>query len=65
MTAAKPSKLTYKVLCISLYTDELQELDEKVAEAKGLGVRRVSRSDFIRAAVKNYSIAGYAKDKSG
>ena len=42
----------YKVICISVYLDDLAELDRVVADARAAGDRRASRSKTIRDAVK-------------
>ena len=41
----------YKVICISLYNEDLRRLDEKVEQLKKRGVRRASRSALIRHAL--------------
>ena len=46
---AKP--LHYKVICISMYTKDLEKLDAMVDELKGRGVTKASRSALIRAAL--------------
>ena len=47
--ASKPAH--YKVICISLYTKDLDRLDEMVEELKAQGVTKASRSALIRAAL--------------
>ncbi|MFO0669349.1 MAG: hypothetical protein U0235_06960 [Polyangiaceae bacterium] len=47
--AAKP--LHYKVICISMYTKDLERLDSMVDELKARGVTKASRSALIRAAL--------------
>ncbi len=41
----------YKVICISMYTKDLQRLDALVDELKTRGVTKASRSALIRAAL--------------
>lgn len=47
--AKKPDH--YKVICISMYTEDLARLDAKVAELKESGHRKMSRSALIRFAL--------------
>lgn len=49
-----PSEPTYKVICMSLYTDDLARLDAIVEELKKRGVRKVSRSSVIRDALDRF-----------
>lgn len=50
---AKPSKKPthYKVICISMYTDDLERLDEMVGELKKRGLTKANRSALIRHAL--------------
>lgn len=41
----------YEVICISLYNEDLERLDQKVAELKRSGHRKMSRSALIRFAL--------------
>jgi hypothetical protein len=41
----------YKVICISMYTKDLERLDALVDELKTRGVTKASRSALIRAAL--------------
>lgn len=45
----KPSH--YRVICISLYTKDLERLDALVDELKARGLTKASRSALIRAAL--------------
>jgi hypothetical protein len=45
----KPSH--YKVICISMYTKDLDRLDEMVDELKSKGLTKANRSALIRAAL--------------
>ncbi|MDP9150450.1 MAG: hypothetical protein M3O36_10990 [Myxococcota bacterium] len=47
--SAKPSH--YKVICISLYTRDLERLDALVEELKTRGITKASRSALIRVAL--------------
>jgi hypothetical protein len=47
--AAKPTH--YKVICISMYTQDLEELDAKVAELKRRGWTKANKSQLIRLAL--------------
>ena len=48
-SAEKPSH--YKVICISLYTGDLERLDEMVDELKAMGITKANRSALIRHAL--------------
>lgn len=47
--AEKPTH--YKVICISMYTKDLERLDELVGELKSRGMTKANRSALIRAAL--------------
>ncbi len=47
--AAKPTH--YKVICISMYTKDLERLDALVESLKARGMTKASRSALIRAAL--------------
>jgi len=47
--AAKPQH--YKVICISLYTKDLEHLDDLVDELKARGITKANRSALIRVAL--------------
>jgi hypothetical protein len=47
--AAKP--VHYKVICISMYTKDLEKLDAMVEDLKARGMTKASRSALIRAAL--------------
>ncbi len=60
---ARPKKKTakkkpdhYDVICISLYKEDLAQLDEMVAKLKKRGHRRISRSALIRFALDQVDI---------
>lgn len=47
--APKPEH--YKVICISLYTRDLERLDERVEQLKARGLTKANRSALIRVAL--------------
>ena len=49
LQADKPAH--YKVICISMYTKDLDRLDELVDELKSRGMTKANRSALIRAAL--------------
>jgi hypothetical protein len=51
---AKPTH--YKVICISMYTDDLKQLDTMVDELKARGLTKASRSALIRHALGNVDL---------
>lgn len=55
---AEPGKLSYKVICISLYHEDLARLDEKVSELKRAGHRKMNRSALIRYALDTADLNG-------
>jgi hypothetical protein len=46
----------YKVICISMYTKDLDRLDELVTELKARGNTKASRSALIRAALEQVDL---------
>jgi hypothetical protein len=46
----------YKVICISMYTRDLEELDAKVAELKRRGWTKANKSQLIRLALAQIDI---------
>jgi hypothetical protein len=46
----------YKVICISMYTKDLDRLDELVGELKSRGNTKASRSALIRAALEQVDL---------
>ena len=50
-STAQPKPQHYKVICISMYTKDLDRLDAMVDELKSRGVTKASRSALIRAAL--------------
>lgn len=51
---AKPTH--YKVICISMYTKDLDRLDERVEELKGRGITKANRSALIRVALEQLDL---------
>jgi hypothetical protein len=49
--AAAPRPTHYKVICISMYTRDLEELEAKVAELKRRGWTKANKSQLIRMAL--------------
>lgn len=41
----------YKVLCISMYTRDIEQLEQKVAELQRRGLTKMSKSQLIRIAL--------------
>ncbi len=52
----KPKPTHYDVICISLYKEDLAQLDKMVAKLKKQGHRRISRSALIRFALDQVDI---------
>jgi len=52
--AEKPAH--YKVICISMYTGDLERLDEMVDELKAMGITKANRSALIRHALANVDL---------
>lgn len=46
----------YKVICISMYTKDLERLDELVDELKGRGITKANRSALIRVALEQLDL---------
>lgn len=57
MRVAEKSRPThYKVICISMYTKDLDRLDERVEQLKGRGVTKANRSALIRVALEQLDL---------
>src|SRR5678815_3374899 len=55
--ASKATRPThYKVICISMYTRDLEDLDAKVAELKRRGWTKANKSQLIRLALSQIDI---------
>jgi hypothetical protein len=48
---AGPRPTHYKVICISMYTRDIEELDAKVSELKRRGWTKANKSQLIRLAL--------------
>jgi hypothetical protein len=58
----KPEKPThYKVVCISLYTEDIENLETLVAELKRRGHTKANKSQLIRAALAQVDLAKIPK----
>lgn len=56
-SASKAQKPThYKVICISMYTKDLEHLDELVDELKARGLTKANRSALIRVALEQLDL---------
>src|SRR5579863_5128622 len=51
-----PKPAHYKVICISLYTKDLEDLDAAVDELKARGMTKASRSALIRVALEQLDL---------
>jgi hypothetical protein len=59
--AAKPRPTHYKIICISLYTEDLDRLERLVAELKSRGHTKANKSQLIRAALDQVDLAKIPK----
>jgi hypothetical protein len=53
-SVSKPAH--YKVICISLYTKDLEALDARVEELKARGMTKANRSALIRVALEQLDL---------
>jgi hypothetical protein len=53
---AKDRPAHYKVICISLYTEDLERLDGAVRELKRRGFTKANRSAVLRAAMEQIDL---------
>ena len=54
----RPAKPThYKVICISMYTRDIEDLDAKVAELKRRGWTKANKSQLIRLALSQIDVS--------
>ena len=51
LAGASDKPAHYKVICISLYTKDLEDLDRMVDDLKGRGLTKANRSALIRFAL--------------
>jgi hypothetical protein len=62
----KPAKPThYRVVCMSMYTRDLEELDAKVRCAKERGFTKASKSWLIRLALAKLDLAALSDAEIG
>ena len=54
--SSKPKPTHYKVVCISLYTKDIENLEAKVAELKRRGHTKANKSQLIRYALNQLDI---------
>jgi hypothetical protein len=54
--AQKPVPSHYKVICISMYTEDLALLDQMVSELKARGLTKANRSALIRYALTSVDL---------
>jgi hypothetical protein len=52
----QPKPSHYKVICISLYTKDLERLDGLVDELKARGITKANRSALIRVALEQLDL---------
>ncbi len=55
-TGKPPRPTHYKVICISMYTRDLEDLDAKVAELKRRGWTKANKSQLIRLALSQIDL---------
>jgi hypothetical protein len=55
-TRKKPKPTHYKVVCISLYTKDIENLEATVAELKRRGYTKANKSQLIRFALKQLDL---------
>ena len=53
---SKPKPTHYKVICISMYTKDIENLEAKVAELKRRGHTKANKSQLIRFALSQVDI---------
>jgi hypothetical protein len=55
-TRKKPKPTHYKVVCISLYTKDIENLEATVTELKKRGYTKANKSQLIRFALKQLDL---------
>jgi hypothetical protein len=58
---AKEKPTHYKVVCISLYNEDIENLERMVAELKSRGHTKANKSQLIRAALAQVDLAKIPK----
>lgn len=56
IAAREEKPLHYKVICISMYTEDLKKLDEMVDSLKARGLTKANRSALIRYALSSVDL---------
>jgi hypothetical protein len=64
-SSSDPPGLSYKTICISMYLDDLAELDSAVKRCQTGGLRRMSRSQLIRIALSRLDIEALLAEMRG
>jgi hypothetical protein len=59
--AAQEKPTHYKVICISMYTEDLKRLDTMVDSLKARGLTKANRSALIRYALSNIDLDSVPK----
>jgi hypothetical protein len=57
---ARPKPTHYKVMCISMYTRDIEALDAKVQELKRRGMTKMNKSELIRFALNRLDLSEVA-----
>lgn len=65
MTDSGDKPLHYKIICISVYTDDLKKMDEQVAALKAKGITSASRSALIRHALSRVDLESFSHHRRG
>ena len=60
-SAKKPRPTHYKIVCISLYTEDIDRLERLVTELKSRGYTKANKSQIIRAAIDQIDLAKIPK----
>jgi hypothetical protein len=60
-SAAKPKPTHYKIVCISLYTEDIERLEHLVEELKRRGHTKANKSALIRFALDSVDIGKMPK----
>ena len=58
---AKPKPTHYKIVCISLYTDDIERLESLVGELKRRGHTKANKSAVIRYALDSVDVGKMPK----
>jgi hypothetical protein len=60
-----PPGLSYKTICISMYLDDLAELDSAVKRCQTGGLRKMSKSQLIRIALSRLDVEALITEMRG